>query len=123
MSRTVQLVCALAACACVSAHAAEAKYPQQRPIRLVSPFAAGGSTDVVGRLLAPRLAERLGQNIIVENRPGAGGMVGASHVAKATPDGHTLLFMSGAFPAHSAVTKNLPYDPLRDFAWVSLVLT
>ena len=105
------------------AHAGEAPYPQQRPIRLVSPFAAGGSTDVVGRLLAPRLAERLGQNVIVENRPGAGGMIGTSSVAKATPDGHTLIFISGAFPAHSAVTKNLPYDPLRDFAWVSLVLT
>ena len=98
-------------------------YPAARPIRLVSPFAAGGSTDTVGRLLAPRLAERLGQNVIVENRPGAGGMIGTSHVAKATPDGHTLLFISGAFTAHSAVTKNLPYDPVRDFAWVTLVLT
>ena len=100
-----------------------ADYPAARPIRLVSPFAPGGSTDTVGRLLAPRLAERLGQNVIVENRPGAGGMIGTSHVAKATPDGHTLLFISGAFTAHSAVTKNLPYHPVRDFAWVTLVLT
>jgi tripartite-type tricarboxylate transporter receptor subunit TctC len=97
-------------------------YPAPRPIRLVSPFAAGGSTDVVGRLIAPRLSERLGQNIIVENRPGAGGMIGSNYVAKATPDGHTLLFISGAFVAHSAVTKNLPYDPMRDFAWISEVL-
>ena len=97
-------------------------YPANRPIRLVSPFAAGGSTDIVGRLIAPRLAERLGQNVIVENRPGAGGMIGTSHVAKATPDGHTLLFISGAFVAHSAATKNLPYDPLRDFTWISMVL-
>jgi tripartite-type tricarboxylate transporter receptor subunit TctC len=89
----------------------------------VSPFAPGGSTDTVGRLLAPRLAERLGQNVIVENRPGAGGMIGTAFVAKATPDGHTLLFISGAFTAHSAVTKNLPYDPVRDFAWVTMVLT
>lgn len=106
-----------------SAHAAEASYPAPRPIRLVSPFAAGGSTDIIGRLIAPKLGERLGQNVIVENRPGAGGMIGTSHVVKATPDGHTLLFISGAFPAHSAVTKNLPYDPLRDLAWVSTVLT
>jgi tripartite-type tricarboxylate transporter receptor subunit TctC len=98
-------------------------YPGNRPIRLVSPFAAGGSTDTVGRLLAPRLSERLGQNVIVENRPGAGGMIGTSHVAKGTPDGHTLLFISGAFTAHSAVTKNLPYDPVRDFAWITTVLT
>jgi tripartite-type tricarboxylate transporter receptor subunit TctC len=107
------------------AHAADAgkDYPAPRPIRLVSPFAAGGSTDTVGRLLAPKLSERLGQNIIIENRPGAGGMIGTSHVAKATPDGHTLLFISGAFTAHSAVTKNLPYDPVRDFAWITMVLT
>ncbi|HYC47384.1 MAG TPA: tripartite tricarboxylate transporter substrate binding protein [Burkholderiales bacterium] len=107
-----------------SAHAADAAkdYPGSRPIRLVSPFAAGGSTDTVGRLIAPRIAERLGQNVIVENRPGAGGMIGTSHVAKATPDGHTLLFISGAFVAHSAVTKNLPYDPVGDFAWVTRVL-
>jgi tripartite-type tricarboxylate transporter receptor subunit TctC len=97
-------------------------YPGARPIRLVSPFAAGGSTDQVGRLIAPRLGERLGTNVIVENRPGAGGMIGTSHVAKGTPDGHTLLFISGAFVAHSAVTKNLPYDPVRDFAWITTVL-
>jgi tripartite-type tricarboxylate transporter receptor subunit TctC len=107
-----------------SAIAGEApqSYPAQRPIRLISPFAAGGSTDTVGRLIAPRLAERLGQNVIIENRPGAGGMIGSNFVAKATPDGHTLLFISGAFVAHSAVTKNLPYDPQRDFAWVTEVL-
>lgn len=105
-------------------HAADAtKDFPARPIRLVSPFAAGGNTDVIGRLIAPRLAERLGQNVIVENRPGAGGMVGASQVSKATPDGHTLLFISGAFTAHSAVTKNLPYDPIRDFTWITTVVT
>jgi tripartite-type tricarboxylate transporter receptor subunit TctC len=106
-----------------AAHAYAAEYPAARPIRLVSPFAAGGSTDTVGRLLAPRLSERLGQNVIVENRPGAGGMIGTAFVAKATPDGHTLLFISGAFTAHSAVTKNLPYDPVHDFAWITMVLT
>jgi tripartite-type tricarboxylate transporter receptor subunit TctC len=108
----------------VAARAADAAkvYPL-RPVRIVSPFAAGGSTDTVGRLIAPRLAERLGQNVIIENRPGAGGLIGTAFVAKATPDGHTLLFISGAFAAHSAVTNNLPYDPVRDFAWITMVLT
>jgi tripartite-type tricarboxylate transporter receptor subunit TctC len=119
---TRAIACLVAAALSTPLFAAE-NYPAARPIRLVSPFAAGGSTDVVGRLLAPRLAERLGQNVVVENRPGAGGLIGTNFVAKATPDGHTLLFISGAFTAHSAVTKNLPYDPVRDFAWVSLVLT
>ena len=117
--------CALACVTVLAgpAHAAEATYPAPRPIRLVSPFAAGGSTDIIGRLIAPKLSERLGQNVIIENRPGAGGLIGTSHVAKATPDGHTLIFVSGAFAGHSAVTKNLPYDPVRDFAWISTVLT
>ena len=78
---------------------------------------------MVGRMIAPRLAERLGQNVIIENRPGAGGMIGSASVARATPDGHTLLFISGAFTAHSAVTKSLPYDPVHDFAWITTVLT
>ena len=102
---------------------AQQTYPAPRPVRLVSPFAPGGNTDVIGRLLAPKLGERLGQNVIVENRPGAGGMIGTNHIAKATPDGHSLLFISGAFTAHSAVTRNLPYDPLRDFAWITTVVT
>jgi len=94
-----------------------------RPVRLVSPFAAGGTSDIVGRLLAPRLAERFGQNFIVENRPGAGGILGSAYVAKSTPDGHTLLLASGAFTSVAATVKSLPYDPVRDFAWVSMVVT
>jgi tripartite-type tricarboxylate transporter receptor subunit TctC len=123
-SRSVRKVFFALAAVTFVAQAAESEknYPS-RPIRLVSPFAAGGSTDTVGRLLAPRLAERLGQNVIIENRPGAGGMIGSASVARATPDGHTLLFISGAFTAHSAVTKNLPYDPVRDFSWITMVLT
>lgn len=93
-----------------------------RPVRIVSPFAVGGNSDIVGRLLAPRLAERLGQNFIVENRPGAGGITGTSYVARATPDGHTLLIASGAFTSVAAVTKKLPYDALRDFSWISMVV-
>jgi tripartite-type tricarboxylate transporter receptor subunit TctC len=98
-------------------------YPQARPIRMVAPFAAGGSSDTFGRYLAPKLSQRIGQNIIVENRPGAGGIVGAGIVAKGTPDGHTLLLPSGAFTAAAASVKNLPYDPLRDFTWITTLLT
>lgn len=97
-------------------------YPQ-RPIRMIAPFAAGGSSDAFGRYLAPKLSERLGQNVIVENRPGAGGMVGANLVAKGTPDGHMLFLPSGAFTAHAASVKNLPYDPVKDFQWISVLLT
>lgn len=104
------------------AHAAANDFPT-RPLRFVSPFAPGGNTDMVGRAMAPRLAERLGQNVIVENRPGAGGIVGTNALAKATPDGHSLLFASGAFTSVGATAKNLPYDPLMDFSWVSIVIT
>ena len=97
-------------------------YPQPRPIRMVAPFAAGGSSDTFGRYLAPKLSQRLGQNVIVENRPGAGGMIGANIVARGTPDGHTLLLPSGAFTAHAATVKT-PYDPLRDFTWITTLLT
>ncbi len=94
-----------------------------RPVRLVSPFAAGGNTDIIGRLLAPKLYERLGQVFIVENRPGAGSVLGTNSVAKATPDGHTLLVASGAFTSVAATVKKLPYDAIKDFAWVSLIVT
>ncbi len=97
-------------------------YPA-RPVRMIAPFSAGGNSDIVGRLLAPGLAERLGQNVIVENRPGAGGMIGTNYVAKATPDGHTLLVLTGAFTAVAATVKGLPYDAVRDFSWVSMVIT
>jgi tripartite-type tricarboxylate transporter receptor subunit TctC len=108
----------------VSAHAADPSkaYPL-RPLRLVSPFAAGGNTDIIARMLAPGLSERLGQNVIVENRPGAGSLIGTSYVAKATPDGYTLLVASGAFTSVAATVRPLPFDPVRDFAWVSLVVT
>jgi len=117
------LALVIAACSMSLGYAADPvkDYPL-RPVRLVSTFAAGGNSDMVGRLLAPKLAERLGQNFIVENRPGAGSMIGTAYVANATPDGHTLLVMSGAFTAQAAVMKTLPFEPLRDFDWISMVV-
>lgn len=93
-----------------------------RPVRIVSGFAAGGSSDFLVRVLAPKLGERLGQTFIIENRPGAGGAIGANLVAKATPDGYTLIFISGAFTAQAASVKT-PYDPLKDFAWITTIAT
>jgi tripartite-type tricarboxylate transporter receptor subunit TctC len=110
----------------LSAHAADparsaGEYPQ-RPVRIVSGFAAGGSTDFLMRVLAPRLNERLGQPFIIEHRPGAGGVIGANLVAKATPDGHTLLSISGAFTAHAGSVKT-PYDAVHDFAWITTIVS
>lgn len=122
--RAVLVSVAFAAAGGVPAHAADTRdYPQPRPIRMVAPFAAGSSSDAFGRYLAPKLSQRLGQNVVVENRPGAGGMIGSDIVSKGTPDGHTLLLPSGAFTAQAASVKHLPYDPVNGFQWISTLLT
>jgi tripartite-type tricarboxylate transporter receptor subunit TctC len=90
-----------------------------RPIRWVVPFTAGGPTDVFGRLLAERLGARLGQPVVVENRPGAGTVVANAAVARAAPDGYTLAQTISAFTLNPALRPNLPYDTLRDIAPVS----
>jgi tripartite-type tricarboxylate transporter receptor subunit TctC len=100
---------------------AEAAFPN-RPLRLVIPFTAGGSNDIVGRMLAESMSARLGQPIVVENRGGAGGVIGNDAVAKAAPDGYTLLLAgSGSFVISSLVQPRLPYDPVKDFAPVGFV--
>lgn len=93
-----------------------------RPVTLVVPFAAGGAVDIVGRLLATHLAARLGQPVTVDNRPGAGANIGAEVVARATPDGHTLLLTSpGPMAINQFLYRRLAFDPERDFAPVALV--
>jgi tripartite-type tricarboxylate transporter receptor subunit TctC len=93
-----------------------------RPIRVVVPYAPGGNVDISARIIALPLAEVLGQSVVVDNRPGAGGNLGASLVAKATPDGHTLLVgSSGPLSVNPVIFKNLPYDSLKDFAPISTV--
>jgi len=94
-------------------------YPS-RPIRLLVPYAAGGNADIMGRLIGQRLAEALGQSVIIDNRPGAGGLVGTEIVARAAPDGHTLLFVANGHATNPAVMKKMPYDTLKDFAPISL---
>lgn len=94
-------------------------YPM-RPVRIVVPFAPGGNVDLVARAVAQRLTESLGQQVLVDNRPGASGLVGTHLVAKAVPDGYTLLAMANTFAVVPSVMANPGYDPLKDFAAVSL---
>jgi len=94
-------------------------YPS-RPVRIVVPFTPGGQPDIVARLMVPGLSESLGQQVIVDNRPGAGGMIGARIVASSNPDGYTLLSVSAAHVVTPAVRAKLGYDTVRDFAGVTL---
>jgi tripartite-type tricarboxylate transporter receptor subunit TctC len=99
----------------LAAMAAEPAYPV-RPVTLVIPFPPGGATDVNGRVIGQRLGKELGQPVVIENRAGAGTVVGASFVAKAAPDGYTLLVSSGTtFTVNPAIRANLPYDPVKSF--------
>jgi tripartite-type tricarboxylate transporter receptor subunit TctC len=105
----------------ISALASAQGFPS-RPIRMIVPYAPGGNVDISARIVGPGMGELLGQTIIVENRPGGGGNVGAGLVAKATPDGHTLLVgSSGPLSVNPVVFKDIPYDSVKDFAPVSLV--
>jgi len=99
--------------------AAAQNYPS-RPLRLVVGFTPGGGVDINARLLAPKLAEYLGQQVLVENKPGAGTNIANEFVAKAAPDGYTLLFNSPAVAINMSLTKNPPYDALRDYTAVSV---
>src|SRR5688572_9523939 len=104
----------------VPAGAAENTYPS-RPVRLVVPFAAGGPTDILGRLYAEKLTSHWGQQVIVDSRPGASGTLGANIVANANPDGYTVLFGStSTFAVNQVVLKNIPYDIVRDFNFIGL---
>jgi tripartite-type tricarboxylate transporter receptor subunit TctC len=90
-----------------------------KPIRLVVPFSPGGGTDTLSRIIAQKMSESWGQPVVIENRTGAGGAIGSNIVAKANPDGHTLLVSSSAFAINAALSPKLPYDPIKDFAGVT----
>lgn len=116
------LSCVAAAAVLTAGQPAAADYPV-RPVRLVVAFAPGGSVDVVARLLAQKLGERWKQQVVVDNRPGAGGNVSAEIVARALPDGYTLYMTSAAFVVNPSLYASVPYDPVRDFSPISLVAT
>jgi len=95
-------------------------YPS-KPVRIVLPFGPGGVADITTRTIAPKMSEGLGQQVVVENMPGAGGIRAAETVARAEPDGHTLLLLTNGNAVSQALFKSLPYDPLNDFAMISTV--
>jgi tripartite-type tricarboxylate transporter receptor subunit TctC len=111
---------ALALIAAAPSQAADA-YPS-RPIKLITPYGAGGVIDVIARILADKLSERLGQRVVVENKPGANGIIGADAVAKSPPDGYTLMITTSSTQLNNAAMyASLPYDPQKDFAPISQI--
>ena len=119
MLRTVLAALTLGMCAMAQAQ----NYPA-KPIRIVIPFPPGNTTDIMSRLIAPKMAERLGQQVIVENRPGASGMLGLDYVAKSPADGYTLACVQGGnMVVLPHTSKNVPYDPLKDFAPIAVSTT
>ena len=119
IARRLSLLIALAI-ASAGSIAADLAYPT-RHIRLIAPFTAGSTLDIMARLVAERLGAGLGHNVIVDNRPGANGIVGIDTVAKAPPDGHTMLITTGSFMGNIVLYKKLPYDGINDFAPITQV--
>ena len=116
--------CMMAAGLALAAAGASAQAYPSKPIRMMVPFPAGGGSDTMGRALGQKLTERLGQSVVIENRPGAGGSIGADVVAKAAPDGYTILLGSTSeLVQYPNVNPKIPYDPVRDFAPITLVGT
>jgi tripartite-type tricarboxylate transporter receptor subunit TctC len=116
------LVSAALAFPLLCAHAAETPYPV-RPIRLIVPFVAGGGTDLLARILTPRLIELLGQQIVVDNRGGAGSILGTQMLAKSPADGYTIGVFDTAFAINPGFAEKLPYDAERDFTFVAIIAT
>ncbi len=116
--RRALLLLALAA-AFPAAQAQTGKWPD-KPVRMIVPFAPGGTSDIVARMLAPRLSEEFGQQFIVDNRPGAGGSIGAEIAARANPDGYTIVQVPSSYAANAALYK-LPYDPVKGIAPISMI--
>ncbi|MGE5465567.1 MAG: Bug family tripartite tricarboxylate transporter substrate binding protein [Methanocella sp.] len=112
-----------AACAglCATALPGFAQSYPAKPVRIIIPFAPGGNTDIIGRVFAPKLGEFLGQQVIVDNRGGAGGVIGTEMAARAAPDGYTLLMVSAGHTINPAMIKKLPYDSVKDFAPIGVI--
>lgn len=118
MRLSLFFVAMILSCASMTAHAQD--YPS-RPVRMVVPYPPGGPTDILARAVAAKLTNSLGQPVVVESRPGAGGIVGSDAVAKSSPDGHTLLLGVFDITVNTSLYKKLPFDPRRDFTPIGLV--
>jgi tripartite-type tricarboxylate transporter receptor subunit TctC len=123
LSRITIFILVIAEIFLVSIGSARAETYPSRSIRVIVPFAAGGGIDVIARILQPKMQEILGQPLVIQNRPGAAGVIGTDLVAKAAPDGYTLLFTLTPHIVNAYTYQKLPYDPLRDFAPVSMIAT
>ena len=121
MHRTVQIVACVGLVLVAAGSIAQEAYPH-RPVRLIVPSSPGGGTDTSGRIIAQKLTDALGQQVVVENRAGAAAMIGAEAVAKAAPDGYTLLIHNSTLSIYPAVNRKVRVDPVRDLAPLSLVL-
>ena len=110
----------LAAALLAAAGAAAQQYPV-RPVRMIVPFAPGGNTDIIARIVAPEMSRALGQQIVIENRGGAGGSIGTEIASRAAPDGYTLIMVSAGHTINPAMAKKLPYDSVKDFAPISVI--
>jgi len=111
----------IAMAACASLAAAQA-YPS-KPVRLIAAFSAGGTSDLIARLLAQHVAPALGQPVVVENRVGSNGIIGTDYVAKSSPDGYTLLLAPSGHAINNSLNPNVPYDPIKDFSFITLIGT
>ena len=123
MHRTPTLRALLAALLAASALPALAQTYPAKPVKIIVPYAAAGGTDILSRIVADKLTQALGQSFIVENRPGANGVIGSEQVAKSAPDGHTLMVVVGTHVINPYLQKKVPYDPIKDFAPVTLIAT
>ena len=121
MTRLKPLIGTLAAVAALGSLTAAAQDYPTRPVRLIVPFAAGGPTDVIARVVAQKLTEGLGHQVVVDNRAGAGGNIGMGLAAGAPADGHTLIMVSSSFVVNPGLYKSIPYDPYKSFVPISNV--
>jgi len=118
--RAIRIVCLVFIALTLAGAAAAQSYPA-KPVRLVVPYPPGGSNDVLSRITAQALAPGLGQPVVVDNRAGAGGMIGADHVAKSAPDGYTIVNVQASFTANAALRSKMAYDPMGDFAYIGMM--
>jgi len=116
------VLCALIACVVAASTAAYAQDYPTKPVRLIVPAAPGGGADIAARVIAPKLSEYLGQQVVVENRAGAGTIIGMDHVARATPNGYTVAMGVGSLAINPHIMKKIPFDAVKDFAPVSQVV-